>query len=50
MSLTKWSEKMNNKVKKKGIYKTTILFIILDIIVFGCFFMMYGPFDYVRNM
>ena len=30
--------------------KSTIFFIIVDIIVFCCFFMMYGPIDYVRNL
>lgn len=36
--------------KKKKIYKTTILFIILDLIAAWCFFMMYGPWDKVRNL
>lgn len=36
--------------KKKRIYKTTILFIFLDIIAITCFFIMYGPWDKVRNM
>jgi len=36
--------------KEKKIYKTTILFILLDIIVAFCFFMMYGPWSYVRNL
>lgn len=36
--------------KKKKIYKTTILFIFLDIIAIACFFIMYGPWDKVRNM
>lgn len=36
--------------KKVKIYKTTILFIILDLIAAWCFFMMYGPWDKVRNM
>lgn len=36
--------------KKVKIYKTTILFIILDLITAWCFFMMYGPWDKVRNM
>ena len=36
--------------QKKKIYKTTIFFIIADIIVAACFFMMYGPWDKVRNM
>ena len=36
--------------KKVKIYKTTILFIILDLIAAWCFFMMYGPWDKIRNM
>lgn len=36
--------------KKMKIYKTTILFIFLDLIVAWCFFMMYGPWDKVRNL
>ena len=36
--------------KKRKIYKTTIVFIILDLIAAWCFFMMYGPWDKVRNM
>ncbi len=38
------------KRKKRKIYKTTILFIVLDIIVAICFFVMYGPWNYVRNL
>ena len=41
---------MTNRKKKKKIYKTTILFIILDLIVAWCFFMMYGPWDKIRNL
>lgn len=36
--------------KKKTIYKTTILFVFLDIMVAVCFFVMYGPWSYVRNL
>ena len=36
--------------KKRKIYKTTILFIILDLIAAWCFFMMYGPWTYVKNL
>lgn len=36
--------------KKKKIYKTTILFIILDILACCGFVMMYGPWDFVRNL
>ena len=38
------------KRNNKKIYKSTIVFIILDIIVIGCFIMMYGPWDKIRNM
>lgn len=36
--------------KKKKIYKTTILFIILDILAICGFIMMYGPWDEIRNL
>lgn len=41
---------MSSRRKKKKIYKSTIVFIILDLIVAWCFFMMYGPWSYVRNL
>lgn len=41
---------MAKKKKKRKIYKTTILFIILDIIVIGCFILMYGPYPKFRNI
>ena len=41
---------MAKKNKKRKIYKTTILFIILDIIVIGCFVLMYGPNPKFRNI
>ena len=37
------------KNKKKKIYKSTILFIILDILAICGFIMMYGPWDDIRN-
>ena len=37
--------KRNNKIMKK-----TILFIVLDICALICFFIMYGPWDYVRDL
>lgn len=40
---------MSRRTKKK-IYKTTILFIILDLIVAACFFIMYGPWPKIRNL
>lgn len=44
--------KTNKKVKEKKvrkIRKTTILFIVLDILVAGCFLLVYGPFESFRN-
>lgn len=41
---------MSNRRKNKKIYKTTILFIVLDILVAICFFVMYGPWDEIRNL
>lgn len=41
-------KKRNNNHKK--IYKSTILFIILDILAIGGFIMMYGPWNGVRNL
>lgn len=40
---------MRNK-KKKKIYKSTIIWILVDLIIIACFIMMYGPWDKVRNM
>ncbi len=37
-------------MKKKSNLKTTILFIILDLLAIAGFIMMYGPWDYVRNL
>ncbi len=38
------------KIKKqRKIRKTTILFIILDILIAGCFFLVYGPYTGFRN-
>ena len=39
-----------NKRRKKKIYKTTIMFIFLDVIAAICFFIMYGPYDKIRNL
>lgn len=36
--------------KKRKIYKTTIMFIILDILAISCFVLVYGPWDYLRNL
>lgn len=36
--------------RKRKIYKTTILFIILDLLAITGFVVMYGPWDKVRNM
>ena len=38
------------KKNKKKILKRTILFIFLDICALICFFIMYGPWDKVRNL
>ena len=38
------------KKSKRKIKKATILFIILDTIVAICFFITYGPWDYLRNL
>lgn len=37
-------------MKKFKIKKLTILFILLDLCAAACFFIMYGPWDYVRNL
>lgn len=43
--------KKNKTLKtKKKIMKKTIFFIICDILAIACFIMMYGPWDYVRNL
>lgn len=42
--------KENKKKKKRKIYKSTIVFIILDMIVAACFFITYGPYDKLRNL
>ncbi len=39
-----------SKKKKKKIYKSVIVFAILDILALAGFFVMYGPIDYVRNL
>lgn len=41
---------MSSRRKSKKLYKTTIIFIILDILVAACFFIMYGPWDEIRNL
>lgn len=49
----KRSSKKEKKAKSKKmgkLYKTTKLFIVLDILVALCFFIMYGPFSYFRNV
>lgn len=42
--------KSRPKGKKNKILKKTILFILLDICAIICFFIMYGPWNYVRNL
>lgn len=39
-----------SKRKKKKVYKSVVVFIILDILALAGFFVMYGPWDYVRNL
>lgn len=41
---------MKKNIKKRKIYKSTIVFIVLDIIVATCFFLAYGPYDKLRNL
>ena len=36
--------------KKKKIMTSTIVFIVLDILAIICFFVVYGPWDYLRNL
>ena len=38
------------KKKKRKIYKTTKLFIVLDLLAITCFVLVYGPWDYLRNL
>ena len=44
------SSKKRRKKRKKGLYKMTILFIVLDLMAFVCFFLAYGPYGYFRNL
>ena len=41
---------MSKKEKKKKIYVSTVIFVILDLLALAGFFVMYGPWDYVRNL
>ncbi len=45
---------MAKKIKKRStrnkVYKSTIVFIILDLCAILCFFLAYGPIDYLRNL
>ena len=44
-------KKNQSKTKKKEkLLKRTIVFIVLDIIAIICFFIMYGPWNYIRNL
>lgn len=43
-------KKRNKKKTNKKWFFFTIFFVICDLIAIGCFIMMYGPFDYVRNL
>ena len=42
--------KKSEKNKKRKIYRSTIIFIILDILAIICFVLVYGPWDYLRNL
>lgn len=51
MSRKEKKDKKDRKEKKKSkIWKSTVVFIILDLCALAGFFVMYGPFDYVRNL
>lgn len=41
---------MSKKEKSKKIYVSTVIFVILDLLACAGFFVMYGPWDYVRNL
>lgn len=41
---------MSSRKPRKKIYKTTIMFILFDLIAAAGFLMMYGPWSYVRNL
>ena len=41
---------MRKRRKKKKIYKLTIVFVILDLLALGGFFITYGPIDKVKNL
>lgn len=44
-------KKNQSKTKnKEKLLKRTIVFIVLDIITIICFFIMYGPWNYIRNL
>ena len=45
----KWSNVMKKR-KKSKILKRTIFFVICDLLAIAGFVMMYGPWDYVRNL
>lgn len=48
--MVKKEKKQKREKKPRRIRKTTILFIILDILVAGCFFVVYGPYAGFRNL
>ena len=51
-----WRLKMKNKNTNKSVKKqrkvkiTTIIFLVIDLIAFGCFFLFYGPYENFRNL
>ena len=42
--------KKKKEKKPRRIYKTTIFFIVVDVLIAACFFILYGPFSYFRNV
>ena len=49
-SINNNSSSRKDKRNSKKLLILTIFFVICDLIAAGCFVMMYGPFDYVRNL
>ena len=45
-----YKKKQSKTKKKEKLLKRTIIFIILDVIAIICFFIMYGPWNYIRNL
>ena len=45
-----YKKKQSKTKKKEKLLKRTRISIILDVIAIICFFIMYGPWSYVRNL